>query len=409
MSDKVYTVSQVNSYIRYLFESDKYLSYIRIIGEVSNLYMPRTKGKHVYFTLKDDTSQIKCIIFYNVFNFLEFLPQNGMKIIVEGKMSVYEKRGEYSLHVSQVYPQGVGEFNKAFEALKRKLEKEGLFLHDRKRKLPFVPKRIGIITSIDGAAIKDIIKNALKRFPQLSFVIFPVHVQGAKAALEIVRAFDIIKTNEFNLDFVVITRGGGSIEELWPFNEEIVARAIYSSPIPVVSAVGHERDTTISDLVSDVRVSTPSMVAESAIPNKAELIERVILYVKSMKSITKNKIYLKKEAIRHLLMLPLFRFPQKEIVENRRDLVMKKIEGIINSESRIYKKKRQELDSMLKRLSGLNPLSILNRGYTITYKYPENTPIRRKKDIGNETKRIKTVFYDGEIISQIDLEGVNYE
>ena len=409
MSDKVYTVSQVNSYIRYLFESDKYLSYIRIIGEVSNLYMPRTKGKHIYFTLKDDTSQIKCIIFYNVFNFLEFLPQNGMKIIVEGKMSVYEKRGEYSLHVSQVYPQGVGEFNKAFEALKRKLEKEGLFLHDRKRKLPFVPKRIGIITSIDGAAIKDIIKNALKRFPQLSFVIFPVHVQGAKAALEIVRAFDIIKTNEFNLDFVVITRGGGSIEELWPFNEEIVARAIYSSPIPVVSAVGHERDTTISDLVSDVRVSTPSMVAESAIPNKAELIERVILYVKSMKSITKNRIYLKKEAIRRLLMLPLFRFPQKEIVENRRDLVMKKIEGIINSESRIYKKKRQELDSMLKRLSGLNPLSILNRGYTITYKYPENTPIRRKKDIGNETKRIKTVFYDGEIISQIDLEGVNYE
>jgi len=371
--------------------------------------MPRTKGKHIYFTLKDDTSQIKCIIFYNVFNFLEFLPQNGMKIIVEGKMSVYEKRGEYSLHVSQVYPQGVGEFNKAFEALKRKLEKEGLFLHDRKRKLPFVPKRIGIITSIDGAAIKDIIKNALKRFPQLSFVIFPVHVQGAKAALEIVRAFDIIKTNEFNLDFVVITRGGGSIEELWPFNEEIVARAIYSSPIPVVSAVGHERDTTISDLVSDVRVSTPSMVAESAIPNKAELIERVILYVKSMKSITKNRIYLKKEAIRRLLMLPLFRFPQKEIVENRRDLVMKKIEGIINSESRIYKKKRQELDSMLKRLSGLNPLSILNRGYTITYKYPENTPIRRKKDIGNETKRIKTVFYDGEIISQIDLEGVNYE
>ena len=409
MSDKVYTVSQVNSYIRYLFESDKYLSYIRIIGEVSNLYMPRTKGKHIYFTLKDDTSQIKCIIFYNIFNFLEFLPQNGMKIIVEGKMSVYEKRGEYSLHVSQVYPQGVGEFNKAFEALKRKLEKEGLFLHDRKRKLPFVPKRIGIITSIDGAAIKDIIKNALKRFPQLSFVIFPVHVQGAKAALEIVRAFDIIKTNEFNLDFVVITRGGGSIEELWPFNEEIVARAIYSSPIPVVSAVGHERDTTISDLVSDVRVSTPSMVAESAIPNKAELIERVILYVKSMKSITKNRIYLKKEAIRRLLMLPLFRFPQKEIVENRRDLVMKKIEGIINSESRIYKKKRQELDSMLKRLSGLNPLSILNRGYTITYKYPENTPIRRKKDIGNETKRIKTVFYDGEIISQIDLEGVNYE
>ncbi|HID16457.1 MAG TPA: exodeoxyribonuclease VII large subunit, partial [Candidatus Atribacteria bacterium] len=202
---------------------------------------------------------------------------------------------------------------------------------------------------------------------------------------------------------------GGSIEELWPFNVEIVARAIYSSPIPVVSAVGHERDTTISDLVSDVRVSTPSMVAESAIPNKAELIERVILYVKSMKSITKNRIYLKKEAIRRLLMLPLFRFPQKEIVENRRDLVMKKIEGIINSESRIYKKKRQELDSMLKRLSGLNPLSILNRGYTITYKYPENTPIRRKKDIGNETKRIKTVFYDGEIISQIDLEGVNYE
>ena len=276
MNSKIYTVSQVNSYIRYLLESDEYLSDIHIIGEVSNLYLPQRKGRHIYFTLKDDTSRIKCIIFSNFLSSLEFLPQNGMKVVVEGRIGVYEKMGEYSVYVSRIYPQGRGELDKAFEALKEKLKEEGLFREERKRKIPSFPKRIGIITSIDGAAVKDIIKNALNKFPNLSFLIFPVHVQGAKAAFEIVRAFEIIKQEGFDLDFVVLARGGGSLEELWPFNEEIVARAIYSSPLPVVSAVGHERDVTIADLVSDLRVSTPSIVAETTIPSRDELFMRVI-------------------------------------------------------------------------------------------------------------------------------------
>ncbi len=403
MNSNAYTVSQINSYIRYLLESDEYLSNIKVIGEVSNLYLPRIKGRHIYFTLKDETSKIKCIIFSNFFNYLDVFPQNGMKIVVQGRIGVYEKTGEYSLYVSQIYPQGIGELNKAFEMLKEKLEKEGLFDQKRKRSLPRLPKKIGIITSIDGAAIKDIIKNALRRFPELSFVIFPVHVQGAKAALEIVRAFEIIKNHDFGLDFVVIARGGGSLEELWPFNEEIVARAIFSSPLPVVSAVGHERDITISDLVSDLRVSTPSMVAETAIPEREELIRKIQILIKIMKSSIKNRISVKEEFLKHILRFPIFQKPEEEIVLKKLVLVNDLMREIYGKEENIYKKKKEKLSETLKRFSSLNPLNTLNRGYTITYKYPDNVLIKNVKDLNGEEKKIKTIFRDGETISNIEI------
>ncbi len=407
MNSKIYTVSQVNSYIRYLLESDEYLSDIHIIGEVSNLYLPQRKGRHIYFTLKDDTSRIKCIIFSNFLSSLEFLPQNGMKVVVEGRIGVYEKMGEYSIYVSRIYPQGRGELDKAFEALKEKLKEEGLFREERKRKIPSFPKRIGIITSIDGAAVKDIIKNALNKFPNLSFLIFPVHVQGAKAAFEIVRAFEIIKQEGFDLDFVVLARGGGSLEELWPFNEEIVARAIYSSPLPVVSAVGHERDVTIADLVSDLRVSTPSMVAETTIPSRDELFMRVLSTVKFMRAIISGNISKREEFLRHLLRLPFFTRPKEEIIKKRREPLERVIRSIVLSEKKLYNNKKDKLNNLMKRLASLNPLSILERGYTVTYRYPDNIPVKSVKELAGD--RIKTLFHDGEIISKIEGKGVLYE
>lgn len=407
MNNNIYTVSQVNSYIRYLLESDEYLSSIKIIGEVSNLYLPRIKGRHIYFTLKDETSRIKCIIFSNFFNYLDVFPQNGMKIIVEGRIGVYERTGEYSLYVSRIYPQGIGELNKAFEVLKEKLEKEGLFDQKRKRPLPKLPKKIGIITSIDGAAVKDIIKNALRRFPNLSFVIFPVHVQGVKSALEIVRAFEIIKNYDFGLDFIVIARGGGSLEELWPFNEEIVARAIYSSPLPVVSAIGHERDVTISDLVSDLRVSTPSMVAERAVPEKEELIKRILMLIKIMKNSIESRISIKEEFLKHLLRFPIFQRPEEEIISKRLKLINDFTKEMYMKEKSIYEKKKEKLDETLKRFSSLNPLNTLNRGYTITYKYPDNILIKSIEELNRKSNKIKTIFKDGEVISNIEeVRGV---
>ncbi len=402
MSDKVYTVSQINTYIRYLIESDEYLSDVRIIGEVSNLYLPKQRNRHVYFTLKDENSKIKCIIFSNFLNFLNVSPQNGMKVVVEGRIGVYEKTGEYSVYVNQICPQGVGELNKAFELLKKKLEKEGLFAQERKRTLPLLPKKIGIITSIEGAAIKDIIKNALKRFPDLSFVIFPVHVQGVKASLEIVRAFEIIRENDFGLDFIVIARGGGSIEELWPFNEEIVARAIYSSPLPVVSAVGHERDVTISDLVSDLRVSTPSMVAESTIPEKRELINKIFILLKIMKSSLERKISQKLLFLTHFLKNPFFLRPEEEIVKSRGNDVIILINRIRTSTVQLYEKRKEKVTEIIRRLSALNPLNILERGYTITYKFPEEVPVRSVKDL-KQNDMIKTIFKDGEVFSRIGI------
>ncbi len=400
MSEKVYTVSQVNGYIRYLLESDEYLSDIKIIGEVSNLYLPKFKNRHIYFTLKDENSRIKCIIFSNYFSFLEIFPQNGMKVVVQGRIGVYEKTGEYSIYVNQIYPQGVGELNKAFELLKQKLEKEGLFAKERKRPIPLVPRKIGIITSIEGAAVKDIIKNAFKRFPNISFIIFPVHVQGVKAALEIVKAFEIIRENDFGLDFVVIARGGGSLEELWPFNEEIVARAIYSSPLPVVSAVGHERDTTISDLVSDLRVSTPSMVAESAIPEKRELISKILFMAKMMRGIMEGRISQKLIFLDRFLRMPFFQRPMEEIIDKRLNDVLETSKNLEREFHRLYDKKRERLNETIKRLSSLNPLNILDRGYTITYKHPGDVPVKSVKEL-NGKDMIKTIFRDGEVISKI--------
>jgi len=402
LTNKVYTVSQVNGYIRYLLETDEYLSNIRIIGEVSNLYPSHFKNKHIYFTLKDESSKIRCIIFSNFLNFLDVLPQNGMKVVVEGRIGVYEKTGEYSIYVSQVYPQGKGELNKAFEILKEKLEKEGLFAKERKRKLPSFPKKVGIITSIDGAAIKDIIKNSFKRFPNISFVIFPVHVQGGKAALEIVRAFEVIKEGGFDLDFIVLARGGGSLEELWPFNEEIVARAIYSSPLPVVSAVGHERDITISDLVSDVRVSTPSMVAETTIPEKRELISKIELMMKVMKKVMENRVSKHVEFINHFLKIPLFRNPKEEMVQKRKLDVLALLETVKRYERNIYEKKKEKLEEIIKRVSALNPLNVLGRGYTITYRYPGKIPLKSVKELENGD-RIRTIFRDGNIVSKIEI------
>ena len=400
METKTYTVSEISNYIKHVIEDDEYLSYIRISGEVSDLYMPKERSRHIYFSLKDDESKIKCIIFSNHLSNIPVFPQNGMKLVVEGRVGIYEKRGEYSLYIYKLETQGIGEFKKAFEELKRKLENEGLFAMERKRAIPQVPKKIGIITSINGAAIRDIIKNSFRRFSNIHFIVFPVYVQGARASIEIVRAFDIINNFYNDLDFVILARGGGSIDELWTFNEEIVARAIYSSVIPVVSAIGHERDVTISDLVADLRVSTPSMASEETIPEKDVLISKIFSLREKMNMILMNRIDLKKNHILNILNMPFYKNSKNEIVYTRLNKLGTEVKIFQNLFKNNFNKKKELLSTTLSKFSSLNPLKVLERGYSITYKYPDNIPLTNATDISKNDK-LKTILKKGEIISLI--------
>ena len=252
---KIYTVSKLNKYIKKLFENDFNLQDIWILGEISNFKL-HSSG-HMYFVLKDKESQIKCVMFRGNNCNLRFMPGDGMKVKVRGDVSVYEKRGEYQLYVREIIEAGKGELYLAFERLKEKLKDEGLFSEEIKKKLPLIPHNIAVITSPTGAAIRDVITISLRRFPNLSILVVPSLVQGTFAAKEMAKKIDFLNKYFKDLDFIIIGRGGGSLEELWAFNEEILARSIYNSKIPIVSAVGHETDFTISDFVADCVLPLP--------------------------------------------------------------------------------------------------------------------------------------------------------
>ncbi len=268
MSEKIYTVSQLNRYIKNRFDDDAVLHNLMIKGEISNFKL-HTSG-HCYFTLKDNSAGIKCVAFRsNAMNF-RFAPQNGMKVIAGGYVSVYERDGAYQLYVKELFPEGVGELTLALEELKKRLYAEGLFDDVHKQELPFYPKVIGVVTSRTGAVIRDICHVAKRRNPYVKIVLYSVLVQGDEAAEEIAQGIEFFN-ERFAVDAIIVGRGGGSMEDLWAFNEERVVRAIFASKIPVISAVGHETDYTLSDLVCDVRAATPSQAAELAVPEKAAL------------------------------------------------------------------------------------------------------------------------------------------
>lgn len=395
---KIYTVSRITKYIKNLFENDYNLQDIWILGEISNFKL-HSSG-HMYFVLKDQESQIKGVMFKGNNLSLRFMPQDGMKVKVRGDISVYERRGEYQLYVKEIVEAGKGELYLAFERLKEKLKAEGLFSEEFKKKLPLIPKNIAVITSPTGAAIRDIITISLRRFPNLSILVVPSLVQGTLAAQEIAKKIYFLNKHFNNLDFIIISRGGGSLEELWAFNEEILARSIYNSKIPIVSAIGHETDFTISDFVADLRCPTPSAAAEMTIPDKSSLINNInLLNSKLNKAINRN-LELKVENINSINKSIQYQGPENKINQYYQyiDEFSVRIKLRIKHQIELYeekiKKDKQRLDS-------LNPDAVIERGYSICRKIPGKEIIKRlnQVEIGNE---IEVIISDGKMLGKVD-------
>lgn len=387
MDDNRYlSITAITRYLKYKFENDEHLQNIYLKGEISN-FKPHTRG-HFYFTLKDETSRIAAIMFATNASKLTFNPEDGMKVLIRGKISVYEPNGNYQIYVEEMQEDGLGNLYIAFEQLKAKLQKEGLFDETHKRPLPKIPGKIGIVTAPTGAAVKDIISTIKRRFPICETILFPSLVQGPDAHFDIIK--QIKKAQEYDIDILIVGRGGGSIEDLWSFNEEDVARAIYNSKIPIISAVGHEIDYTISDFVADVRAATPTASAEIAVPNILDLLN----YIENLKirgsNITQNiiqqlKLRLHKLKDSYVLKNPLNIYQIKEqlldnliekanvsifnIINKRKDKLNNlKDSYILNNPDKLFDKKKTLIDKYIEKLQVLNPLNTLNRGYAIVKK-----------------------------------------
>lgn len=339
MDKQGFSVSEVNQYLKQLLESQSDLHHIPVLGEISNF--KRYQSGHCYFTLKDEKSALKCVMFKSSAAHLSFTPQNGEKVVALGSISVYERDGAYQLYVTAMRRQGVGDLMQAYEALKEKLTKEGLFDESQKKPLPRLPRAIGIITSPSGAAVHDIITVSRRRNKGVKLILYPASVQGEEAAGEIVHAIDFFQRNHL-ADLLIVGRGGGSIEDLWAFNEEPVVRAIAASKIPIISAVGHETDFTLSDFAADARAATPSQAAEIAVIDVAAYRNGIAFYWDKAAKLL-----------------------EKEIHENAQlaDSLQQELTQAMAAE---LDAKKHRLSLMAAKLSALSPLTVLSRGYTIT-------------------------------------------
>lgn len=362
MEDRIVSVSQINEYIRAQMDQDPLLTSVAVRGEISN-YKLYPSGHH-YFTLKDDTSALRCVMFKgNAFR-LKFRPENGMKIVAIGKISVFPRDGAYQLYCTALNVDGIGDLHIAFEQLKKKLQAQGLFDESHKKPLPRYPGVIGIITSSAGAAVHDMIRILRKRYPLSRVRLIPVRVQGEEAAGEIAAAIQFANYHHL-ADVLIVGRGGGSIEDLWAFNEEIVAHAIYQSEIPVISAVGHEPDTTISDFVADVRAATPSNAAELVVPDQNALRQTLDTMTDSMTAILHRQIQAGKMHLRALAAGSALRSPDAYITGKKNSLTLLTNQMISVYHTNINHKKQSFLTQTAK-LEAMSPLKVLTRGYSMT-------------------------------------------
>ena len=393
---KILEVSQVNRYIKELFSKDLLLNEIWIKGEISN-FKHHSSG-HMYFTLKDNSSTLKCVMFQTQASKLRFTPADGMKIIVFGRVSVFERDGQYQLYCEEMQPDGIGTLYVAFEQLKAKLEKEGLFSVSHKKNIPLLPERIGVVTSKTGAVIRDIINVASRRFPGVQIVLFPVAVQGSAAAGEITNAIEAFNRVK-NIDAIIVARGGGSLEDLWAFNEEIVARAIFNSEIPVISAVGHETDYTIADMTADFRAPTPSAAAEIAVPERKELEFRILSNTKRiMNSLQKRFVSLQNRLDRIQSRTP-FRQPLDRVCQLKMllDMVTK---SLIRNIALEIQSEKSRISNQALRLGALNPLSILARGYCVAENSQTGKILKSIEGVCKNQK-INIKFIDGKALCQV--------
>ena len=358
------TVTQLNKYLKDRFDEDENLNAILVKGEISNFKNHYTG--HLYFTLKDENSLIKCIMFKSYAEKLNFKPKDGMKVMVFGTVSVFERDGVYQIYAKTMMEDGIGDLHEQFEQLKAKLEKEGLFEQTHKKAIPLYPKVVGVLTSQTGAVIRDIINVSTRRNPNVYIRLLPVPVQGPGAAEQIADKIRIM--NEKKLaDVLIIGRGGGSLEDLWPFNEEIVARAIYDSEIPIISAVGHETDFTIADFVADLRAPTPSAAAELAVPDIFEVKQKIINYQDRSKLALKKKIEIMKLRFEKVMKSRIFTDPMRKVMDNSiiLDDYMKRLE---NAMKEIKTEKKNKYIELVTKLDSISPLKTLIRGYSLTEK-----------------------------------------
>lgn len=437
-NSKYLTVSALTSYIKYKFDADPHLRKVYVRGEVSNLKYHRTG---IYFTLKDNESVIPATIFNPYIQNVKFQLENGMEVYITGDVNVFKRDGRYQLYVHTIEPAGVGSLFVALKQLEERLEKEGLFKPEFKQPIPAFPKKIGVLTATTGAAIRDICTTINRRFPIAEIVIYPTTVQGPNAPASIVKNIRI--ANQQNIcDVLIVGRGGGSIEDLWAFNEEVVARAIFESKIPIISAVGHETDTTIADFVSDLRAPTPTAAAELAVQDKKDLMERLSIYENRLKTIVLAKIENGKRQLNKLESSHAFETPEKiyrpflerlnhtqmqlesvtqmylmkknnelqrvhsiiktyspkHNIQHNRNKLDYLVKSLTKSSNHLLYKEKDHYISIVRALEALNPLSVMSRGFTITYK--ENQLVKSVSEITIDDE-LKIKFSDGQINAKV--------
>jgi len=416
VNDKYITISQITRYIKYKIDNDVNLNEVFLKGEISN-FKAHSRG-HYYFTLKDEGSRINAIMFASQTSKIKFLPQDGMKVLVTGKISVFESSGAYQIYVNDMLEDGVGNLYIAYEQLKKELEQEGLFDAIHKKSIPKIPKRIGVVTAPTGAAIKDIISTIKRRWPLTEIYIFPSLVQGEEAKFYIVK--QIKKAEQYSLDTLIVGRGGGSIEDLWPFNEDMVARAIFACSTPIISAVGHEIDFTIADFVADLRAPTPTGAAEMAVPQLVDMQNYLNQIKIRLNNTIINQINLNRKKLDNLLNRNTFKNPitiyqTKEMLFSNlverlkfsltnitnikeKKLIKLKNSFVLKNPYQLLDKKSNKYLQVLSKLETLSPLKTLKRGYTITK--VNDKVINSCKKI-NQEDIIAVEFFDGTIEAKV--------
>ncbi len=448
---RIYSIKEINKYIRMKMESDSLLSEVWLRGEISN-FTHHSSG-HMYFTLKDEGSRMKSIMFASYNQRLPFIPKEGTRVVARGYISVYERDGQYQFYATQMQPDGIGSLYLAYEQLKQRLEQEGLFDSSRKRAIPQYPKVIGVVTSPTGAAVRDVVITLRRRYPAVKIVVYPVLVQGKGAAPSVVKAIrDLNRMGE--ADVLIVGRGGGSLEELWAFNEEMVARAIAGSRIPVISAVGHETDFTIADFAADLRAATPTAAAELAVPNVNELRAQLVQVRRQLKQGLLSLSQRQRERLTRLRRSPALLHPKRQLVQHmtRLDMLERRLttslqrrshiqrerlgrmsqrlarhnpqEQLIYAKRRtdsarrqlelrmqqILRQKQQKLGFGLKQLDALSPLKVMARGYSLVYDEPEQHLIKSVKQV-EPGEMIKVNLQDGQLqcniwsIKEADNDG----
>lgn len=389
------TVSQLTAYLKSLLDSDELLQQLWVKGEISNFKHHYASG-HMYFTLKDEYATLRCVMFRSRNQQLAFRPANGMKVLLAGYLSVYERDGQYQLYVQEMQPDGLGSLHLALRQLREKLEGEGLF--HRKRPIPLLPRKVGVITSLSGAALRDIITVSRRRFPNVDLVVAPVPVEGETAPAEICRALRLMNRVP-GVEVIIVGRGGGRLEELWAFNHEEVARGIYASSIPVIAAVGHETDVTIADLVADLRVPTPSAAAERAVPDRSELDRRFRITCTRLQLALKRRTELGRARLKALMSRAPFSRPYHRL-DQWRQRVDQVSRFLARGTLQVVEQKRARAIMAWGKLEALNPLAILGRGYSLCRRLPEGCLVKSIDDV-RPRDEVEVVVRDGRIRCEV--------